>query len=363
MTTVLGRPEPPVGREAEQATVFRPSMVAQRGGAAAVAALTAARRRGATMGSRVATGRVKEAVYPMFLELAKEAGKVDAHWKGFFETMAIGRFPKGVILRDDCLVHRARKKTSTFQLSAEARKDWQMVADFFRTVCDIRSNLDWQLRSEAGEVVVQLTTAQINKRVKKQHANAIPEFTLALKKRYVLSPAEMSEVDVMLRYYSTSNLFRPGDVVYNASGAIREIKTLSFDEATRRFTITAEAKAPRYATKESYQDPVAYLSEPPFTKPVQRKIGLDDDIRKQLRQLYSTIVEAREAAARQGEPKPKPKRSGKKTIPLMPAVVVPTVPQPPDTTAIPDEIVTDDDDDAPMMEVKRHRVRSDDDSE
>ncbi len=260
----------------------------------------AARRRGTTMGSRVVASRNKEPVYPMFLELAKSCAPVDTFWQRFFSTMASGRFPKGVIMRDDCLVHRSRKKTTTFELSAEARSDWQNVAEFFRTTCDIRSERDWELRRASGEVIVQLTTAQINKRVKKEHANAIPEFSLSLKSKYGLTPAEMSDVDVLLRYYSSTNLFREGDVVWGPTGNIREIKTLEFDEETRRFTITAEAKAPRYASKETYQHPVLYLAGAPFTKCVERKGGFDDELRKHLRQFYAPQIAAREKVAMAG---------------------------------------------------------------
>lgn len=358
----------PVGRDAELASQLRPTRTALRGGAAAVAA---SRRRGATMGSRVATSRSKEAVYPMFLELARACEDIDAYWQRFFDTMATGRFPKGVILRDDCLVHRSRKKTSTFELTPEARSDWQNVAEFFRTTCDIRSDRDWAQRRASGEAVVQLTTAQINKRVKKEHANAIPEFTLTLKTRYSLSPAEMSEIDVLLRYYSTSNLFRPGDVVYGTSGAIREIKTLLFDEATRRFTISAEAKAPRYAMKESYQDAVSYLTGSPFTKPVERKIGFDDEIRKQLRQLYAPQVAAREkaavAAAQEAEARLalalggeeeglKPIRKSRQTAAAKKAAALAAVP------VIAEEDVITEDDDVEPIEESRHRRHSDDDS-
>jgi hypothetical protein len=299
------------------------------------------------MGSRVATSRTKEALFPMFLQLARDCAEVDCFWQRFFNTMATGRFPKGVNLREDCLVHRSRKKTSTFELTAEARSDWDKVAEFFRTTCDIRSERDWLLRRASGEVVVQLTTAQINKRVKKEHANAIPEYTIVLKTRYALTPAEMSDVDVLLRYYSSSNLFRPGDVVYGTSGIIRDIKTLYFDEETRRFTITAEAKAPRYSIKESYQDAISYLSCPPFTKTAEKKGGFDEEIGKQLRQLYAPQIAAREKAALQ-EQETKTRRKAKKTIPV-------PLEEPQD-----EEVVSEGEIDP--IEDSHHHHRSDDDS-
>lgn len=353
---MLGKPEPPTGRDAEVAAVFRPSLVAQRGGAASIAALAASRRRGTTMGSRVVTSRIKEPVYPMFLVLSREAAKVDPFWEGFFNTMSMGRFPKGVIMRDDCLVYRARKKTTTFQLNEEARTNWECIAEFFRTTCDIRSQRDWQLRRESGEAVVELTTAQINKRVKKQHANAIPEFTLLLKERHSLSPAEMSEVDVLLRYYSTSNLFRPGDVVYNSTGAIREIKTLIFNEETRQFSFSAEAKAPRYATKETYQDPISYLLGNPFTKPVERKNGFDDDIRKQLRQLYTRSV-ASDATLPVAVTSSTGKRIRKKTTAIPRGEVKVTIDEPVTAT-----VMTDDDEDIGESFHRCDDQKSDDDS-
>lgn len=338
----------PQGRDAENAAVLQPSRIAMRGGLAAVAA---SRRRGATMGSRVATGRIKEAVFPMFLDLAKMCADVDTFWCRFFETMSTGRFPKGIILRDDCLVHRTRKTTVTFELSEEARSDWQNVADFFRINCDIRSERDWELRRIKEEVVVQLTTAEINKRIKKEHANAIPEFALILKKRYSLTPAEMSEVDVLLRYYSSSNLFRPGDVVYGSSGAIREIKTLVFDEDTRRFTVSAEARPPRYATKESYQEPLLYLMGAPFTKPIERSGGFDGEIKKQLRLLYAPQIAAREKALKDsGEGIEIPLLKGKrKKAPIQAPPI--------------DEDIIDDDIEETIVEEPTHRRhQSDDDS-
>ncbi len=335
----------PSGRDAEAAAVLQPSRVALRGG---IAADAASRRRG-TMGSRVAAGKTREAIYPMFLDLARQAS-ADSFWQGFFMNMAMGKFPKGVILRDDCLVHRSRKKTTTFELSQEARSDWQTVADFFRTTCDILSGADWLQRQPSPEVVVQLTTAQINKRIKKEHANAIPEFTLALKARHNLSPAEMNEVDVLLRYYSSSNLFRPGDVLYGPSGAIREIKTLAFDQVTRRFAITAEAKAPRYTMHETYQDLISYLTAPPFTKPVERKIGFDDEIRKHLRLLYAPQVAAREKAAAAALEKALPIKS----LAARKIVVEPVA----------EDVVTEDDEVEPMIgdEHSHRRHQSDDDS-
>lgn len=327
----------PQGRDAERLAIMQLSKITQRGGAAV------ARRRGSTMGSRVTTSKTKEAVYPLFLELSKSCASIDTFWQRFFETMSNGRFPKGVVIRGDCLIHRSRKKTTVFELNAEARSNWQNVADFFRTTCDIRSERDWALRKGNGEVVVLLTTAQINKRVKKEHVNAIPEFTLALKARYGLSPAEMSEADVLLRFYSSSNLFRPGDVIYGANGAIKEIKTLVFDANTRRFSVTAEAKAPRYSMKESYQDPITYLSGNPFTKSVERKIGFDTEIRKQLEQLYAPQIAAREKMA---------------AIAAMP-------PSSAAAAAIKEEdvlMLLDDDEETPAREEKRHHRQSDEDS-
>ncbi len=349
----MSAPVPPSQRSEAD---LRPSRIALRGGAVAVAA---SRRRGTTMGSRVSTSRTREAVYPMFLELAKACSTVDTFWQGFFDTMAMGRFPKGVVLRDDCLVHHSRKKTKTFELSQEVRSDWQNVAEFFRNECDIRSKRDWELRRASGEVDIQLTTAQINKRMKKDHANAIPEFTLTLRNRYELSPAEMSEVDVLLRYYSTSNLFRPGDVVYMSSGAIREIKTLVFDEITRRFTITAEAKAPRYAMKETYQDPVAYLTGAPFTKSIERKTGFHSDIRKQLEQMYAVQVAARKKLEEAViSPIPVPAITAKKGRGSAAAAAKK---QQLEVVSIANEeaaIITDDDE----IESTHHHHRSDDDS-
>ena len=288
---IIAKPEAPVGRDAEAGAAFKPSLAAKR------AAMMASRRRGSTMGSRTTTSRLKEAEYPMFLELAKQCASIDDYWKCFFVTMAAGRFPKGVILRDDCLVYRTAKKTTTFELTPEARSNWQTVANFFRTTCSIRSENDWTIRKQSGEAVVQLTTAMINKRIKKANANAIPEYALTLKEQYSLSLLEMSEVERLLSYFGNANLFRQGDVLYGKNGAIREIKTLLFDPETRRFKMTAEAKAPRYATKESYQGATDYLSRAPFTKPVERAAAFDATIKKQLLSMYAPIVSARAKAA------------------------------------------------------------------
>jgi hypothetical protein len=249
-------------------------------------------------------------------------------------------------------VHRTRKKTSTYQLTAESRADWQEVAEFFRTVCDIRSERDWELRRDSGEVVVNLTTAQINKRIKKEHANAIPEFTLTLRTKYELSPAEMSEVDVLLRYYSTTNLFRPGDVILNDNGSIREITTLVFNRRTRQFTISAEADAPRCSMKETYQDIMTYLSGITASKTTERKMSFDDEFRKQQTQLYASQIAAREKAAlalTEAAKVPKPRR--KKVMSSAPIVA-----------AIDEQVVTDDDVDIEPVEEPRRRHRSDDDS-
>lgn len=324
-------------REVEDAAVLRPTRTALRGGA------TVARRRGTVMGSRVTTSKSKEAIYPMFLELSRSCAEIDTFWQRFFATMATGKFPKGVTLRDDCLIHSTRKTRSTFQLTPENRANWQTVADFFRNTCDIHSKRDWEIRRASGEAVVQLTTAQINKRIKKDHANAIPEYTLVLKARYGLTPSEMNEVDVLLRYYSSSNLFRQGDVVRAPSGAIRDIKTLIFDPTTRRFSITAEAKAPRYSTKEIYQHPVEYLTAPPFTRPVERRVDFDTELRKSLEKIYSEQVAARNRV-------------------IIPAKSIKKKPSQPTPSIAEDPIISEDDIDIEPVEETHHRHRSDDDS-
>lgn len=324
-------------RKVEEEAELKPTKTALRGGA------TVARRRGTTMGSRVTTSKSKEAIYPMFLTLSQACAGIDTFWQRFFATMATGKFPKGVTLRDDCLVHSTRKTRSIFHLTPENRENWQDVADFFRTKCDIHSKRDWEIRRASGEAVVQLTTAQINKQIKKEHANAIPEYTLVLKARYGLSPSEMSEVDVLLRYYSSSNLFRPGDIVRGLGGAIRDIKTLHFDPVTRRFTITEEAKAPRYSTKETYQHIVDYLRAPPFTKAAERKISFDDELRKSLQKIYSDQVAARNKLLLAA------KSMKKKGTQPAPSVTEETV-------------VSEDDVDIEPVEESHHRHRSDDDS-
>lgn len=290
-------PLPPTGREAEDATVLKPSIIAQRGGAAAVAA---SRRRGGlqsngatTMRSRTTPSRYREPIYPMFLALAKQCTGVDDYWQSFFTSMANGRLPQGVTMQEESLVFKTRKKRSVFHLSEEARGNWELVADFFRNTCGRYSEQDWQNMKQDSVSAnffeeEDLSLGERNKRLKKRLANAIPEFAMILKKRHKLTTAEMSDVDAQLKYYSSNNLFRPGDIVYveGSNTVIKEIKTLVFDPQTRRFKITDEAKGTRYSMKESYQDLISYLKGAPFTKPVERKTSFDDELIKKLKQIY-----------------------------------------------------------------------------
>lgn len=282
-------PEPPVGRDAEKAAVMKPSF----------AATMPPRRRGTSMGSRMAVSKNKEPVYPQFVQIARSCQSIDTFWSHFFESMATGRLPRSVTMRDDSLIYRSRKTVTALQLTEEVCSDWQNIADFFRKNCNILSSRDWELRAQQQEeanIVVELTTAQINKRTKKARTNAIPEFVLALKAKHSLTHAEMAIVESLLRHYITSNMFAPGDVVYTANNAIREVKTLVFNEATRTFSVTREAKATKTSAKEPYQDVISYLSSPPFTKVSEKGMDIDKMIKKQLELLYGKSATASTAA-------------------------------------------------------------------
>lgn len=266
------------------------------------------RRRPISMAARVRVStnpsRQKEPIYPIFLKLSLLAAKEDSFWKSFFETMAAGRLLRTIVIRENCICFKGRRKSAILELTPDILDDWNTVADFFRTNCDTLSKRDCELRKERGEAIVKLTSAQLAQKSKRDYLNAIPDFVLKMKKLHKLSASEMGDLEsLLITSYNSAKQRARGDIEYGSNGVIKNIKTLMFDEENHRFFLTQHMAGGKDVgaaniSKEIYVDTVEYLTAPPLTKISEKKTGLDDEIRKYLEGLYGMDTKSKNSNSR-----------------------------------------------------------------
>jgi hypothetical protein len=288
--------EVPVGRDKEKAAAMRPSTKDSR----------STRIHNTTMGSRANGKRVKIPLLPVFTKLSESCSEQDPFWKDFFSAMSYGRFYKDVMLRGDYLIYKDDK----IKLTKKNTENWETIADFFRENCNIHSGLDIQKMKSVGKPEVELTSAEIRKRSKKNRETAIPEYVRSLRETYQLTPLEMNDVLTLLKCHSAKGLFGNEDIVYNENGAIKEILTLVFDKETRRFDIIQHSVGGKShsSAKEFYMDTIVYLTQSPFTKIVENNKGMkfDKEMLKQLGQMYVAKAKVK-GKARPSDPDEDPK--------------------------------------------------------
>lgn len=223
--------------------------------------------------------------YLIFEKFAKKCESADSYWSCFFRSLVNGKFPEGVSIKDDFLIYRGRRKTAKM-LKLPDPENWQSVADFFRQNCEIMSSKDWEGEKDKEQnIIVSLTTAQINMKKRKERISTIPAYVLELCKKYDLSSEEMLDVETLIRYHFNTRTFRDGDVIYTASGNIKDITALVFDPETRIFTVTREVRASREA-RENYIDTEDYLFGRASIKRLEKRLSFDDEMKKYLRGVY-----------------------------------------------------------------------------
>lgn len=222
--------------------------------------------------------------YPIFERFAKQCESKDSYWSHFFRSLINGKFPTGVIIKENILTYRSRRK-ETKMLELPKPENWEVLADFFRQNCEIMSSKDWGGEKDKENVIVSLTTAQINMKKRKERISTIPAYVLEVSKKYDLSSKEMLDVETLVRYHFNARTFRDGDVIHASNGNIKDINVLDFDTKERVFTVTREPRASREA-REHYIDTMDYLFGKASIKKLEKRLSFDDEIKKYLRAVY-----------------------------------------------------------------------------